>query len=275
MFFGDELLARAEERLREICPSPEDELALLGTILATLSGNESTARLRRIALDIDDLCSQVRWHLGQALLILNSCPNIAKAGEQDAEYIRRAGFHAGALLLLRAYRLGADRVMYSDLSEARAGGTVGGWIFHMLIDSAIHRCVSALDRIAAILWTAADLPPSNVYFRSKKLARIHGVFGSTETAELVRLAETPLFECVIAYRDRLTHTTKAYTRAAGFSPAESWTDNEGRRVAWAPDALDANTLFGLGNAAYHQFVDALKLCNPVLERRWPIPKELQ
>jgi hypothetical protein len=276
MFFSDEQLEWAEERIREICPYPQHELAALGTVVGTLPESELAARLRRIALDVDDLCSQARWHLGHAFLILNCCPEIATAGENDPEFIRRLGCHTGALLLLSAYRLGADRVMYNDLSERRSGGTVGGWVFHMLIDGGIHRVISALDRLATLLWAAAELPTKeNVYFRSKKLTRIHRAIESTETAALVQLAEDPIFQFLTAYRDRLTHTTKLYTRAAGSLPAESWMNSGEQRVLCGPDPLNANDLFNLARSAHRQFIAALGLVNPVLERRWPISNELQ
>ena len=251
--FDEEILDKVEAQLRLNCPSPESEIAGLGRIAAHLPDSEETARIRRLVIDVDDLTAQARWHLGYALLLMETQPHILVNKEPDDEIERmiRAGVPSGALLLLRGYIREADRVLYSDLSAQRQGGTVAGWIFHMMIDSAIYRIISALDRLAHILWYAANLPlqdkygvKARIYFRSKKIEKIHSVINDSHSQELLRIANEPILDFAITYRDGLTHDAKTYSKVAGSMPIDEWTT--------------ADWLFALANATYHQLLEALK-----------------
>jgi hypothetical protein len=205
---------------------------------------------------------------------MDSQPDILKAGEDDSDIIKGLGMPAGAQLLLRGYIRDADRVLYDDLSTPRRGGTVGGWIFHMMIDSAVYRAVSALDRLATVLWYAAELRmEERIYFRSGKVKKLNAAIGSDDTAHLLRIAEGKLLNFIIAYRDGLTHSTKAYSRASGFTPSEQWEDENGRLVIWDENAWDAEMLFALGRASYLQFTEALEPSVNICEKKWPIKSE--
>ena len=70
--YSKETLIKIQKELDLNCPSPETNLTKLGQCVATLPNSEVVAKLRRLVLDIDDLTAQIRWHLGQALLIM--CP---------------------------------------------------------------------------------------------------------------------------------------------------------------------------------------------------------
>jgi hypothetical protein len=177
---------------------------------------------------------------------------------------------AGAQLLLREGIVEADRVLYNDLSTPRRGGTVGGWIFHMMIDNTVFRAISILDRLANILWYVADLPMERVYFRSGKIAKLHRAICSDETVHLLRIADGELLNFIISYRDGLTHNKKAYSRISGFIPLELWKDKTGHLVVWKEDTLDAEMLFALGRASYRQFIEALGHCVSICEKKWPI-----
>ena len=268
--YNEETVIKIQKELDLNCPSPESNLAKLGQCVATLPDSEKSAKLRHFVLDIDDLTAQIRWHLGQALLLMDSQPDILKAGEDDNDIIRGLGMPASAQLLLRGYIRDADRVLYDDSSTPRRGGSVGGWIFHMMIDSAVYRAVSALDRLATVLWYAAELPMERVYFRSGKIKKLHAAICCDETAHLLRIAEGKLLNFIIDYRDGLTHSTKAYSRASGFTPSEQWKDKNGRLVIWDENAWDTEMLFALGRASYLQFTEALGPSVSICEKKWPI-----
>ena len=271
--YSEGTLIKIQKELDLNCPSQESNLAKLGRCVATLPDCEKSAKIRHLVLDIDDLTAQIRWHLGQALLLMDSQPDILKAGENDDDLIQGLGMPAGAQLLLRGYIRDADRVLYDDLSTPRRGGTVGGWIFHMMIDSAVYRAVSALDRLAIVLWYAAELPMERIYFRSGKVKKLHTAVCSDETAHLLRIAEEKLLNFIIDYRDGLTHSIKAYSRASGFTPSEQWKDENGRLVIWDENAWDAEMLFALGRASYLQFTGALEPSVSICEKKWPIQSE--
>ena len=273
--FEEATLEKIQKQIDLNCPSPEDALVKLGYCVAMLPSNQDAARLRHLVLDVDDLTAQIRWHLGQALLILDTKPDILRAGEDDNEFMKGLGMPIGAQLLLRKQMVSAERVVFDDLSAPRRGGTVGGWIFHMMIDSAVYRTVSALDRLASILWYAANLPKEHVYFRSGKIRKLHKIIQSDDTANLLRIAEGKILQLVIDYRDGLTHTVKAYSRTSGFTPSEQWRDERGRLVVWNDNSWDAEMLFALGRASYLQFKEALEACVNICEKKWPIPTQLQ
>lgn len=267
--YSNETLIRIQKQLDLNCPSPESALVKLGLCVATLPSNKEIAKLRRLILDVDDLTAQIRWHLGQALLLIDSLPDIRKAGEDDGLF-KDLGMPISALFLLRSYIVEADRVLYNDLSAPRRGGTVGGWIFHMMIDSAVYRTVSAMDRLATILWYAAELPIKRIYFRSGIIKKLDKALCSDETTHLLRIAEGKLMNFIIDYRDDLTHNAKAYSRTSGATPFEQWKDETGRLVVWNDNTWNAETLLALGRAAYLQFTDALVPTVAICEKKWPI-----
>lgn len=269
-----ETLDKIEELLRVNCPPPEAHLVKIGKIMAALPDGERSARLRRLVLDVDDLIGQIRWHLGQALLLMQTQTDIIKAGENDDELVKGLGMATAAQLLLRKYIIDADRVLYNDLSTPRRGGTVGGWIFHMMIDGAVYRVICALDRLATILWHVAELPMERIYFRSRKIKKVHNVISSKETGKLLKISEGKLLNFILDYRDGLTHSAKAYSRLAGFPPTDHWTTEDGRSVFWEPDKWDADLLFALGRGSYFQVTEALEHTTTICEKKWPIPSHL-
>jgi hypothetical protein len=271
-----QILRNVEDKLRESCPSPEGDLIKLGEIASGLPETQMGARFRRLVLDLDDLIAQARWHLGQALLLAKLYPDAleprgVEASEEGPgrQFVMRYGMPARVKLALRRYVAAPDRVLYEDLSRSRYGGTVAGWIFHMMIDSAIFRVVAALDRMAHLLWHAADLPSgARVYFRSGKMKAIHGKLRSPHSEQLLMIASRRLLRYVIEeYRDGLSHQFKAYSLIAGFPPVDEWDTDDGKRIVELPDQWDADLLLALGMEAYHQLVEALAPTVAICEER--------
>lgn len=229
---------------------------------------ERGAFLRRVALDVDDLSSQIRWHLGQALLLMELHPEIRAAGQDDELPMSQIRMPSAAQLLLRGYVAQANQVLFQDLSQNWRGGTAAGWIFHMMIDSAVYRALSALDRLAVLAWYAAGLPEERIYFRSRKIARVDRALSSPDSKALLGIAERPVLELITSYRDGFSHTQKAYSRIAGFPPADSWTTAEGHRVLMRPDGWDADHLLALANAGFAQFRDALPHVVAICQAKW-------
>jgi len=266
---SQQTIDRIERLLSLNCPSPEEHLNELSGLLADQGETERHAQLRLLAVDIDDLVAQSRWHLGQTLLLFEVAPQALESLPLDDPLeasIRDSGVPTAALLLLRSYVRDADKVLYSDLEESRRGGTVGGWIFHMMIDSAIFRIIGAMDRMALLLWIVAALPMTDesgrqerVYFRSRKLGRIRDAVPCEELEQLVQIASGPLWEYALSYRDGLSHSAKQYSIIAGSLPAHEWFGPDGQRHDVVSDKWDADNLFALGRATYDQLLQALPL----------------
>jgi hypothetical protein len=269
---GDQfnVMGKVEKLIQKNCPSPELEIiSLCKTMAYCPVPAERGAFLRRVTMDVDDLSSQCRWHIGQALLLMEIHPEMLKAGEDGTNPFAHLGIPSAAQLLLRGFVAEPDRVFFDDLSENWRSGTAGGWIFHMMIDSAVYRALSALDRLAVLVWYAAGLPEERIYFRSRKMAKVDRALPSPASKALLESAERPVMELITNYRDGLSHTQKAYSRIAGSPPSDSWTTDEGKRVLAPPDWWDAADLFALANAAYTQFTDALPHVLAICQARWP------
>jgi hypothetical protein len=93
------------------------------------------------------------------------------------------------------------------------------------------------------------------------------VIKTEHSRELVRIADGPLLNYVIGYRDGLTHEMKAYSEIAGARPTDEWTTPDGKRFLVKHEKWDADMLFALGNATYHQFLEALKAAIAICEDR--------
>lgn len=265
-----DVMDRVEGQLRQHCSSPEQDIITLCRIMAGCPvPGERGAMLRRATLDIDDLSSQIRWHVGQAFLLKELHPEILTAGKEDEPFVAQLGMPSAAQLLLRGFVSEPDKVFFHDLGENWRGGTAGGWIFHMMIDSAIYRALSALDRLAVLVWHAAGLPEERIYFRGRKMAKVDRALTSPASKDLLEIAERPVLDLVTTYRDGFSHTKKAYSRIAGSPPADSWTTEDGQRVLMRPDGWDAAHLLALANAAFGQFRDALPHVIAICQARWP------
>lgn len=278
MLGHDEATVRkVEEQLRNNCPSPEDQLTRLSSIVADLPETQEGAHLRHLVLDIDDLTAQARWNLGQALLLMETQPHILdkhKTENRPEEVISEDVMTSDILLMLRGYIKEADRVLFSDLAEPRRSGTAAGWIFHMMIDNAIYRVLAILDRLAHILWYAAKLPtqlkngePVRVYFRSRKISKIDGAIGSEHSRALLEIAKGRVLTYAIGYRDGLMHDKKVYSKIAGAQPSDRWTTPDGEHLMLRHEQWEADLLFALGNATYHQLLRALQPAMAICEER--------
>jgi len=85
---------------------------------------------------------------------------------------------------------------------------LGGWWAGQLIDSAILRGLSALDRVATILFLAADQPISETRmpaFRSDELRKLRNSYAGEEWNRLRELTHHELFLFVKDYRDGFIH----------------------------------------------------------------------
>jgi len=270
-----------ERSLDHNCPSPEQDLAQLSLLSSQLPDDAQGPRIRLLVVGLVDLVGQARWHLAAALYLLHEHSQALEAelleGE-DGRGMLSAGLEgvpASVWLVARAYGARMDRVVYSDMSENHFGTTAGAWILHMMIDSSLYRSLAALDRLAGILWVAAGLPLSEggrdvrFYFRSRTVNRIHGALGSSDSARLVEIASGPLMKYATEYRDGFSHDFKVFSSLGGFRPTESRYRLSERQQKLEMARFDADGLFALGNATYHQVLLALEQSVTICRDAWP------
>lgn len=281
--FDHDLLQKIEEQLADYCPSPEDDLIRLSKFASEFPESVEGEYVRHVIIDIDDLIAQARWHLGQALLLMDVYSTQLglsenKEFEEKIEFdqiIEEIGVPTKALLLLRGFIARSDHVMYSDYSTPRRSGTVAGWVFHMMIDNSIYRVIAALDRLAHVLWYAAGLPFTRdnnkvrVYFRSGKLKLINEKINLPSSEKLLEMSKGPLLDYVLSYRDGFAHDVKVKSIVAGSLPSHQYPTENGDLRAQRLEKWPTDSLFGLGNATYHQLLEALSLTVSVLDKLYP------
>lgn len=270
-----DILEKVQLILDKNCPPPEEDFALLGKSIASRPLDDLTGEVTRSAADTENLVDEMRWHIAQALLLWELYPDLDKIGESDNEMLKTIGFPGFAPLILRKYTRDATKVLYSDLSTTRKGGSVSGWIFQMMIDNSVYRSIAALDRIARILWVIAGGLPERVYFRSKQLVQIHNRVNEPESQELLAIAERDAVALLLDYRDGFTHDRKFCSRIAGFPVTHAIGIEDGRPQYERPTNIRIDDLFALANAGYHQVIDALSQLTKLCLKRWPIKKEYE
>lgn len=235
-------------------PLPEQSLLDLADYGAYTDDSEQGATLRRLILEIEDLLLQLRWHVAQVLLIWKAFPSLWRPNSEDNEHFAKFGFASKALLLLRPYIIDQFRVYDSDLTEkAPRGGTLGGWVLHMLVDSSVERSTAILDRLAGLVALVSGVTFNNhkVYFRSKKLSAIREQIGAKLGDPLVELAEGDSIKFLLDYRDGLAHHNR-YTSAVSGTPAgDHWTDDQGINHWSQMTGWGAEELVSIALLAYH------------------------
>jgi len=265
----DKVLNRATQLLNELFPSPENELNNITMIAGyTPEDSERYVKIRRLTLEIDDLYSQLRWHILQLLIILLRNPEIQDiqiSSKIDRNY---PYMPTGATLLLRQYVSKVDNVAYIDPKENRHGKPVSGWIFHMFIDNVISRAISILDRIAHLVAVIGnvDFPQDKVYFRSGKMKTIHSRIETFETGELYRLSQDEFLTFLIDYRDGFSHQKRQYSFVAGPIPTDTIINSDNQRQRIADHPLLADDLMAFINGGYYYLNEAIYYTNKVFER---------
>ena len=261
-------------------PSPEEDLIQMAQTAGYSPEGEPYVDVRFLVVEVDDLISQLRWHLGQALLLLKQYPWIEEETKEDIAETEgelpqlTKEFSTRSQLLLRGYIARPEQVLFTDLSEKRKGdGTVAGWIYHMMIDDAVTRSLAILDRLARIVCLVGNVPFSNgkVYFRSKKLTAIHKTLNMPETQRLLDISTHCLFDYILNHRDGWNHENLTYSDITGFIPADSYIDPSGQHVIVVSNQLTGELLFALARAAYDQVVKALHEVRLICEQK--VPKE--
>lgn len=271
-------LAEIQDSLDKNFPSPEEDLIKLSLALAYSPEGEPYMEVRFLVLEVDNLIAQLRWHLGQVVLLAKRYPHVYQEtneeedGEQETELSRLPKeMPTRSHLLLRGYISRPEQVLFSDLTENWRGGTVAGWIYHMMIDDAVARSLAILDRLAVIVSLVGNVHFDKVYFRSGKLKVIHRDINTPETKRLLDIAEGDILNLLIEYRDGWNHTQLTHSAITGFMPADSYIDTSGQYVRVQSNQLTGELLTALVRAAYDQVVQVLHEVCLICEQR--VPKE--
>jgi len=270
-------LDEIQDALDRNFPSPEEDLVKLSLALAYSPDGDPYMEARFLVLEVDNLIAQLRWHLGQVVLLAKRYPHVLKGsneeeveeGEPEELAQLPKEMPTRSHLLLRGYISRPEQVLFSDLCENWRGGTVAGWIYHMMIDDAVARSLAILDRLAAIVSLVGNVEFEKVYFRSGKLKVIHRDLNTPETKRLLEIAEGDVLNLLIEYRDGWNHTQLTHSAITGFMPADSYINESGQYVRVQSNQLTGELLFALARAAFDQVAQVLREVRLLCEQRVP------
>src|SRR5947209_5562628 len=205
-------LTEIQDSLDKKFPSPEDDLIKLSLALAYSPEGEPYIEIRFLVLEVDNLIAQLRWHLGQVVFLAKRYPHVYQEAQEEKDEEQETELShfpkempTRSHLLLRGFISRPEQVLFSDLSENWRGGTVAGWIYHMMIDDAVARSLAILDRLAVIVSLVGNVHFEKVYFRSGKLKVIHRDVNTPDTKRLLEIAEGDVLNLLLEYRDGWNH----------------------------------------------------------------------
>jgi hypothetical protein len=253
----------AQRELDEAFPAPEVEIGRLSSIAARAPDRRPFVELKRLVVEVDDLVSQARWHAGQALILRCEHPDLIN-DEQSKDPVMRLSMPTKVELLLRHLLKGSDSLLLLDMADRQLGAPMAGWIFHMMIDDAIYRCIACLDRLARIACIACDVHFDRTYFRGRKMMLLAERVPCRSTESLAHVASSELFELLLKYRDGFSHTRKALSTVSAMPLSDMITGPDGgvqyvENYLWTPSYLLA-----LARGAYQQvttvLTDICQLC---------------
>ncbi len=265
-------LLEVQELLDAHHPIPDALLNKLAQAGANTPDGRQCVELRRLILDVDDLLVQLRWHVGQAMLIWKAYPHLWVAESEVDQLLSRLGMPTRVRLLIRHFVVSQSEVFYPDMERRLSGGaTVAGWVLHMMVDNAVGRSIGLLDRLArlAAVATGVEFDNKKVYFRSRKLNAIREVVGADLGDPLVALAESEEVLFLQDYRDNLSHTLRPTSWIAGAPPVDGFVDTGGTVQRSDGTRWGADEMAAVGIASYVVVVRALGSVVDICARHAP------
>ena len=241
-------------------PLPEQAITELCDLAAATDDSERFARFRRVVVDVETLLWELRWHIGHAILLIRVFPEIGQSPGESDPVLEKIGMPNRVWLNIRPLLSNHSQVFYSDLrARTPGGGTVAGWVLHMLVDDAVSRAIGTLDRLAQLVILAADVPAprGRMYFRSGKFKLLTEKHHLQFPDELLSIAGSPDLEFLLDYRDGLAHTVRPIARAMRTPPTDSFVTEAGGRVQERPLAWTAADLIVIAALGFRICIDAL------------------
>jgi hypothetical protein len=263
-----EVAWRVQGRLDELFPSPEGSLSALVQCFIEDSDPSTYAELHRLALDVEDLIDQMRWHMGQAMIIRELNPEAVNQPRSISSANKT--FRLSSLIGLGLTRFAARRsvMLCADSLEPWKGGTIAGWQFHMMLDGFLFRAVAVLDRLATIAIKRVGCMSRNdkIYFRSRKIAVLHESVRTKNSEALLDIASSDIVNILIDYRDGLSHRV----RPRAFMSSGFYVDSGNASIGEPAGYWQAGDLLALAGGAYEAVVKALEhVVNLLLDAQQP------
>jgi hypothetical protein len=162
--------------------------------------------------------------------------------------------------------------LFDEPYEHMAGHRVlGTWLAAQLFDSAWYRGISALDRLATLLWTRTEpqIQPNQQYpsFNPHWMKDLRREYeANPEWEELVRVCDDPLLAKIRRLRDQFTHRVRMASKLHG---AHRTAYLSGREVV---EGEDSGIHESIALALYDRYLrEVARLVRQLFAERFPAP----
>jgi hypothetical protein len=201
-------------------------------------------------IDLGELRDEIRMHIALGALYVYDFNERLKTGEASIPQMHSftaAGMPVDVLATYSTYSVPVFnpstlfRSPHASMSKYRV---MSLWLAAQLFDDALFRAITAMDRVAILLWCAAERPIRKnkagvehfPAFRSQYLDQLDDSYGamSKEWRAMKALVESDLFETTKNLRDNFTHRWRERSALHGAIPT---TYDDGAGTSSTTEAL--------------------------------------
>jgi hypothetical protein len=223
-------------------------------------------------VDLIRLLEEVRFSVSVAAMYAHGARDkLRPMRESHHEWPHSVGLSPKVRALLATYTQNThppDELIFDPSALLGGARLLGGWWAGQLVDSAVVRGISALDRVAILVSCAAGRidPRRMPAFRSRELGRLSGAFGSDgEWETLLGLTENEVFLFVKDARDGHVHRRRLPTELHG-DFVTSGRDIAGRSVSTV--GMDPDLQLAVATALFRDvIVPAISSAGALIARR--------
>lgn len=263
----------AREYFCNVLPPPDLGLLTQGIATGPDSDADPLAHIYDEALvDLVRLLDEFRFGASVGALYARGVRDeVRRLRDGHSQWPNNVGMSPKVLALLSPYTQNTnspDKLIFEPNAKVSGERVLGGWWAAQLLDSAIIRGISVLDRVAILLHCIVrQVEPKRMpAFRSHHLEKLSGEYASDpEWATLLGLAQGELFQFVKDMRDGHVHRRRLPAELHG-DFVTSGTDADGRYESTR--GLDPDVQWALATAFFNDVIcKALDAAGALIARR--------
>jgi len=265
--------AVAREYFTEVFAPPDLDRLVQGVATGPDNDDDSVGLIYDEALvDLIRLLEEVRFSVSVAVMYAHGARDkLRPMRESHHEWPHSVGLSPKVRALLATHTQNThppDQLIFDPSAPLGGARLLGGWWAGQLVDSAVVRGISALDRVAILVSCAAGRidPRRMPAFRLRELRRVSGAFESDgEWATLLGLTENEVFLFVKDARDGHVHRRRLPTELHG-DFVTSGRDAAGRYFSTV--GMDPDLHLAVATALYRDvIVPAIGAAGALIARR--------
>lgn len=245
-----------------------------GRPIANRNGDHAASRRFHNAfddalVDFHHLVDEIRFHTALAALVLHDFDAKRARGKVSPPVTEsRLDIPLAALALLSSFMApppSPSKLFVEPYASISGHRILGLWFAGQLLDSAIIRSVSALDRLSILLWAHFGKARDNERepaFRSEHLENMRPYYArSSSWNDLCNISGHPLFTYCLDWRNRHVHRARVPSQLNGMT---SVARDDGREISRGT-GIDPATHLAISLAFYNEIlIPAVRLTGTVL-----------